>query len=96
MEADQHSWIAGTGDGGQVAGGSAFYTLPLVVLKVVVLSLLGVGDPLKNQGIGTYVRSHLPASPKKNCGASQSYQFLHCLSQVVLIPDHGHHVLVDG
>lgn len=50
MEADQHSWTAGTGDGGQVAGGSAFHTLPLVVLEMVVRGLLAVRDPLKNEG----------------------------------------------
>lgn len=51
MEADEHSWTAGTGDGGQVAGGSAFYTLPLVVLEMIVLGLLAVGDALQNQGV---------------------------------------------
>lgn len=32
----------------------------------------------------------------KNPGGGQSYQFLHRLSQVLLVLDHGHHVLVDG
>lgn len=63
MEADQHSWAAGTGDGGQVAGGSAFHALPLVVLEVVVLGLLAVGDPLESQGatkaLGAYAWSRL-------------------------------------
>lgn len=99
MEADQHSWTARTGDGGQVAGGSAFYTLPLVVLEMIVLGLHAVGDPLKSQGVTKAMKhmlGHFLLKHQKKRSGSQSYQFLHCLSHVVLAMDHGHHVLVNG
>lgn len=47
MEADEHSRAARTGDGGQVARSSAFYTLPLIILEMIILGLLAVRDPLK-------------------------------------------------
>lgn len=42
MQTDEYSWAAGTGDGRQVAGGSALGTLPLVILEVIVFCLLAV------------------------------------------------------
>ena len=47
VQTDEHSWAAGTGDGGQVAGGSALGALPLVILEVIVFCLLAMHQPLK-------------------------------------------------
>ncbi len=47
VQTDEHSWIAGAGDGRQEAGGPALGTLPLVVLQVIVFCLPVSQDPLK-------------------------------------------------
>lgn len=46
VQTDQHSWAAGTGDGRQVAGGSAFGTLSLIILEVVVFGFLALRHSL--------------------------------------------------
>lgn len=46
VQTDQHSWAAGTGDGRQVAGGSALGTLSLIILEVVVFGFLALQHPL--------------------------------------------------
>lgn len=46
VQTDQHPRAAGTGDGRQVAGGSAFGTLSLVVLEVVILGFLALRHSL--------------------------------------------------
>lgn len=46
IQTDQHSWATGTGDGRQVAGGSAFGTLSLIVLEVVVFGFLALRHSL--------------------------------------------------
>lgn len=97
MEADEHSRTARTGDGGQVAGGSAFYTLPLVVLEMIVRGLLPVGHPLKNPKVTKTLeqtRGYILLEHNKLDRGGPSYQFLNRLSQVLLVLDHGHHVLV--
>lgn len=46
VQTDQHSWAAGAGDGRQVAGGSAFGTLPLIILEVVIFGFLALRHSL--------------------------------------------------
>lgn len=55
VQTDLHSWATGTGDGRQVAGGSAPGTLPLVILEVIVFCLPASQHPLQvwdnNKGV---------------------------------------------
>lgn len=46
VETDQHTWAAGAGDGGKVAGGPALGTLTLIILEVIIFCLLAVHHPL--------------------------------------------------
>jgi len=47
VQTDQDSWVAGTGDGREVAGGPELGTLPLVILKVVIFCLLAEQHALR-------------------------------------------------